>query len=127
MSKTILIVDDEEDARAIAALALTLKTSWTVLQAIAGTQALEIAAQQQPDLILLDMMMPEMDGRTTLAKLKANPETSKIPVILVTAKVEPLAQTGIDPSQVAAIFSKPFRPLSLADQIRAALSWDTSA
>ena len=126
MSKTILIVDDEDDARAIATLALTMKTSWRVLQANAGAQALEIAAQQ-PDLILLDMMMPEMDGRAILTKLKANPKTSQIPVIFVTAKVQPLAQTGIDPSQVVAVFSKPFRPLALADQIRTALSWDTSA
>lgn len=125
MSKTILIVDDEDDARAIATLALTMKTNWRVLQSSAGAQALEIAAQQ-PDLILLDMMMPEMDGRTILTKLKANPETRKIPVILVTAKVQPLAQTGIEPNQVAAVFSKPFRPLALADQIRTALSWDTS-
>lgn len=127
MSKTILIVDDEDDARAIANLALTMKTSWTVLQTNSGAQALEIAVRQRPDLILLDLMMPEMDGRTTLTKLKANPKTSEIPVILITAKEQPLAQTGIDPNRVAAVFSKPFRPLALADQIRAALFWDALA
>ena len=123
MSKTILIVDDEDDARAIAVLALQMKTDWTIIQATNGQQALEIATEQPPDLILLDMMMPEMDGRATLQKIREQPQTKDIPVILVTAKVQPLSQTGIDPTQVSAVFTKPFRPLELADQIRAALTW----
>lgn len=69
MNKTILIVDDEDNAREIATLALKLKTDWTLLQASSGQQALDLAAAQQPDLILLDMMMPDMDGRATLKKL----------------------------------------------------------
>jgi CheY-like chemotaxis protein len=125
MSKTILIVDDEEDARAIAVLALQLKTDWTLLQANSGQQALEIAAAYQPDLILLDMMMPELDGRATLRKLKENPTTQNLPIILVTAKIQPLTQTDINPEHVVTVFSKPFRPLELADQIRTALSWDS--
>ncbi|MGB7085859.1 MAG: response regulator [Phormidesmis sp.] len=123
MSKTILIVDDEDDARSIAVLALQMKTDWTLLQASSGQQALAIAEQQQPDLILLDMMMPDMDGRATLTQLKANPKTQALPVILVTAKVQPLAQTGIAPDSVITVFAKPFRPLALAEQIRAVLSW----
>jgi CheY-like chemotaxis protein len=124
MPKTILIVDDEEDARAIAVLALQLKTNWTLLQANSGLQALEIAAAYQPDLILLDMMMPELDGRATLRKLKENPTTQNLPIILVTAKIQPLTQTDINPDHVVAVFAKPFRPLELADQIRTALGWD---
>ncbi|MGB3292648.1 MAG: response regulator [Phormidesmis sp.] len=124
MSKTVLIVDDEDDARAIAVLALQMKTDWTLLQARSGQQALEIAIAQHPDLILLDMMMPEMDGRATLTKLRQTPEIKNLPVILVTAKVQPLAQTGIEPAQVVTVFAKPFRPLALADQIRTALSWE---
>lgn len=123
MTKTVLIVDDEDDARAIATLALKMKTDWTLLQASSGQQALDLAATQQPDLILLDMMMPDMDGRATLKRIKDNPQTQQLPVILVTAKVQPLTQSGIDPEQVVAVFAKPFRPLTLADQIRAALSW----
>lgn len=123
MSKTLLLVDDEADARAIATLALNLKTDWTILQAGSGQEALNISAEQSPDLILLDMMMPEMDGRTTLKKLKADPKTQTIPVILVTAKVQPLAQSQIDPADVVTVFVKPFRPLELADEIRAALDW----
>ena len=124
MSKTILIVDDEDDARAIAVLALQMKTDWTIIQATNGQQAIDIATEQPLDLILLDMMMPEMDGRATLQKIRERRQTQSIPIILVTAKVQPLSQTGIDPAQISAVFTKPFRPLELADQIRAALSWE---
>lgn len=123
MSKTVLIVDDEDDARAIALLGLRMKTDWTLLEANSGQQALDMAAAQSPDAILLDMMMPEMDGKATLQKLKENPQTQTIPVILMTAKVQPLAQTGIVPDDVVTVFAKPFRPLTLATELREALSW----
>ncbi len=123
MSKTVLIVDDEDDARAIALLGLRMKTDWTLLEANSGQQALDMAAAQAPDAILLDMMMPDMDGKATLQKLKENPQTQTIPVILMTAKVQPLAQTGIEPEDVVTVFAKPFRPLTLATELREALSW----
>ncbi len=123
MSKTVLIVDDEEDALAIATLGLQMKTDWVLLQAGSGQQALDVSAEKVPDLILLDMMMPDMDGKATLAALKANPKTQSIAVILMTAKQEPLTQTGVDPEQVVTVFTKPFRPLSLADEIRTVLGW----
>ncbi|MEM9088178.1 MAG: response regulator [Cyanobacteria bacterium P01_F01_bin.53] len=123
MSKTVLVVDDEDDARAIALLGLRMKTDWTLLEANSGQQALDMAAAQAPDAILLDMMMPDMDGKATLKKLKENPQTQTIPVILMTAKVQPLAQTGIEPEDVVTVFAKPFRPLTLATELREALSW----
>ncbi|MGD1896213.1 MAG: response regulator [Phormidesmis sp.] len=123
MSKTVLIVDDEEDALAIATLGLQMKTDWVLLQAGSGQQALDVSAEKVPDLILLDMMMPDMDGKATLAALKANPKTQSIAVILMTAKQEPLTQTGVDPEQVVTVFTKPFHPLSLAYEIRTVLGW----
>lgn len=123
MSKTVLIVDDEDDARAIALLALRMKTDWTLLEASSGQQALDLAQAKAPDLILLDMMMPKMDGRATLKQLKSAPNTQSIPVILMTAKVQPLEQLGLDVSLVAGVFTKPFRPLTLASEIQAALAW----
>ncbi|MEM9905784.1 MAG: response regulator [Cyanobacteria bacterium P01_D01_bin.44] len=123
MSKTILLVDDEDDARAIANLALEMQTDWTILQANSGHQAIAMAIAQIPDAILLDMMMPEMDGPTTLRALKTSPETATIPVIFVTAKTKPLTQDNINPDEVAAVIAKPFRPLELASQIRTALGW----
>ncbi|MDZ7964928.1 MAG: response regulator [Nostoc sp. DedSLP03] len=124
MSRNILIVDDEEDVQAIAKLGLEMAAGWNVLTACSGWEALNVAANSKLDVILLDMMMPDMDGRATLQQLKANPVTKSIPVILLTAKVQESAQevfTGLD---VAAVFAKPFRPLKLAAQISEALGWN---
>ena len=123
MSKCVLLVDDEEDVRAIAKLGLEMGAGWKVLSASSGLEALEKATTHQPDVILLDMMMPDMDGRMTLQKLKESVATQKIPVILVTAKVQPSDQAGFAKLDVAAVFSKPFRPLALAQQINQALGW----
>lgn len=123
MSKRILVVDDEEDVRAIAQLGLEMGANWTVLSASSGQEALDVAIAEQPDAILLDMMMPDMDGRVTLSKLRANPQTQHIPVILITAKVQPSDQSSFADLDVVAIFAKPFRPLQLADQVSSALGW----
>ncbi|QSJ15136.1 response regulator [Nostoc sp. UHCC 0702] len=122
MSKCVLIVDDEEDVRAIAQMGLEMASGWTVLTANSGQEALIVAATSQPDVILLDMMMPDMDGRATLQQLKANPITQHIPVILMTAKVQPSDQESFAELEIAAVFAKPFRPLKLADDISSVLS-----
>jgi CheY-like chemotaxis protein len=124
MSKTILIVDDEEDVRAIAQLGLEMGAGWNILTANSGQEALNLAAAQPIDAILLDMMMPDMDGRVTLQHLKANQSTQTIPVILVTAKVQTSDQDSFADLDVAAVFAKPFRPLKLAEQISEALGWN---
>ncbi|MBD2666340.1 response regulator [Richelia sinica] len=123
MSRTILIVDDEEDVRAIATLGIEMSSGWEVLTASSGQEAVDEATQHRPDIILLDMMMPDMDGRETLQQLKANPVTEQIPVILVTAKFQQSDQDVFTNLPVAAILSKPFRPLKLAEQIRSILGW----
>ncbi|MFN6481701.1 MULTISPECIES: response regulator [unclassified Nostoc] len=117
MSKNILIVDDEEDVRAIAKLGLEMGAGWNVLTASSGQEALNVAINHKLDVILLDMMMPDMDGRATLQQLKANPATKKIPVILLTAKFQQSDRERFTDLDVAAIFAKPFRPLKLAEQI----------
>lgn len=123
MSKCILIVDDEEDIRSITKLALELGTNWTVLTASSGQEALEVAAAHRPDTILLDMMMPDMDGRATLRRLKADVVTRPIPVIMVTAKAQPANLSSFADLDVAAVLPKPFRPLKLAAEITAILGW----
>ncbi|ARV59562.1 two-component system response regulator [Nostocales cyanobacterium HT-58-2] len=123
MSRTILIVDDEEDVQAIAKLGLEMGAGWNVLTACSGREALNVAANSQLDVILLDMMMPDMDGRATLQQLKANPVTKLIPVILLTAKVQESDQKSFTELDVAAVFAKPFRPLKLAVQISQTLGW----
>jgi CheY-like chemotaxis protein len=117
MSKRILVVDDEEDVRAIVRLALEMKTDWEILFAGSGQEALTLAATTSPDVILLDLMMPDMDGRETLARLKADPGTTSIPVILVTAKVCSDDRSDFSDLDILAVFAKPFRPLLLADRI----------
>ncbi|MEH1830052.1 MAG: response regulator [Nostoc sp.] len=123
MSRNILIVDDEEDVQAIAKLGLEMGAGWNVLTACSGREALNIAANSKLDVILLDMMMPDMDGRATLQQLKANPLTKSIPVILLTAKVQESDRESFHGLDVAAVFAKPFRPLKLAAQISEALGW----
>lgn len=117
MTKCVLIVDDEADVRAITQMGLEMSAGWRVITASSGQEALTIAATQQPDVILLDVMMPEMDGYATLERLKTSPETRQIPVILVTAKVQASDQESFASLDVLAVFTKPFRPLKLAEEI----------
>ena len=117
MTKSILIVDDEEDIRALIQLGLEMQTSWKVLNSNSGEEAIQIAATEQPDVILLDLMMPDMDGRITLQKLKGDSKTNKIPVILMTAKSKSSVAESFENLDVAAIFTKPLRPLNLAQEI----------
>lgn len=123
MTKSILIVDDEADVREITKLGLEMGTDWTVLTASSGKEALAIASAQTPDAILLDMMMPDMDGRATLQNLKTEATTQPIPVILVTAKARQSNQDDFKDLDIAGVVAKPFRPLKLAAEIAKILSW----
>jgi CheY-like chemotaxis protein len=111
----VLIVDDDDDIRMIASIALADENQ--VLEANCGSEALRVAEKEQPDLILLDMMMPDMDGKTTFSKLRQLPNLAKTPVIYVTAKVqESEIQTYIR-SGVAGVITKPFDPITLPQEI----------
>ena len=122
--KRILIVDDEEDIREVVQLSLELEAGWDVLTASSGKEGLASATTQQPDAILLDVMMPDMDGITTFQQLQANPATEHIPVILLTAKVQATDQRQFETLGVAAAISKPFDPIKLAPQIALVLGWE---
>ncbi len=126
MSRCILVVDDEEDVQEIAKLGLEMKTDWTVLIADSGMAALQMAQEHRPNAILLDMMMPDMDGRATLKALKTEPSTAEIPVILVTAKAQPAILEEFADLNIAAVIAKPFRPLQLAAEISRILGWVAS-
>ena len=115
--RSILFVDDDEDIRTIAHLSLTAVGGWQVRLATSGLQAIELAVQDPPDLVILDMMMPGMDGLATLQRLRGDARTSSIPVIFLTAKVQ---KTEVDRYRAvgAGLIAKPFDPMRLPDEIR---------
>ena len=122
MSKLILIIDDEEDVKAIAQMGLEMAASWEVITANSGQEGLEIAATKQPDVILLDLMMPDWDGKETLKQLKNNSQTASIPVILMTAKTESAIASELENLEIIGMITKPFRPLQLSETINSILN-----
>jgi CheY-like chemotaxis protein len=119
----LLIVDDEDDIREVASLSLEMTCGWTVSMASSGAQGLESARTLQPDAILLDVMMPEMDGPSTLRLLQSSDATRNIPVIFLTAKVQGADRRKFLQLGVQGIIAKPFDPLTLAKQISETLQW----
>jgi CheY-like chemotaxis protein len=123
MTKRILIIDDEDDIREVAQLTLELLGGWEILTADSGSQGLARARSELPDAILLDVMMPDMDGPTTFGALQADVGTRHIPVILLTAKVQAADRRRFEEIGVTAMIAKPFDPLELADRVASALGW----
>lgn len=121
--KRILVIDDEADIREIARMSLALTTNWEVWTAATSEEGIEIAAQQCPDAILLDVMMPGMDGLATLKVLQNKPTTKNIPVLLLTAAVRATAEQKYDALGATAVLTKPFDPGKLSQQIKTALNW----
>ena len=117
MSKSILIIDDEEDVKEIAQMGLEMAADWHVITASTGKEGLQLAQHQQPEVILLDLMMPEWDGKETLKQLKANSKTNHIPVILMTAKTQSAIAPELTTLNLTGVITKPFRPLELPEQI----------
>src|SRR5208283_3397979 len=92
-------------------------TSWSVIEANSGQVALSLAGAELPDLILLDIMMPGMDGPTTFSRLKENADTADIPVIFMTAKVQTQELEGYIKLGAAGVITKPIDPMLLPEQI----------
>ena len=121
--RTVLVVDDDDDIRQLAQMALEVTAGWNVLAASGGPQAIEIARAHHPDAVLLDMMMPGMDGLTTFDALQAEEATRGIPVILFTAKLQVGDSQAWDGYAIEGAIPKPFDPMTLADQVAEMLSW----
>jgi CheY-like chemotaxis protein len=119
---SVLYVDDEPDIREIAALALGLDGVLDVRTAGSGVEALAAARERAPDLMLLDVMMPDLDGPATLARFRAEPALATIPVVFVTAKTLPSELARFRALGAAEVLSKPFDPMRLLDQVR--LVWE---
>jgi CheY-like chemotaxis protein len=124
VKRRILVVDDDDATREAAAQSLRTVAGWEVVEAYCGAQAIESATLHQPDAILLDVMMPAMDGPAMLAKLRTVRATSHIPIVLLTAKVQAARDGIFSHLPVAGILLKPFDPLRLAGQLAEALGWE---
>jgi two-component system OmpR family response regulator len=115
----VLFVDDDEDILTIAKYALKNTPEIEVLVASSGMQALEIALKSHPDLILLDVMMPQMDGVATFEALKKIPTINKTPVVFFTAKVQKNEVEAYFALGALDVLFKPFDPLTLANTMQA--------
>lgn len=116
----ILYVEDEQDIQEITKLALEELGGFTVEVCNSGKEAIEKAPEYRPDLILLDVMMPEMDGPSTLAALRDLPSTAQTPVIFMTAKTQSYEIDRFKALGAIDVIKKPFDPMALVDQLRTA-------
>lgn len=116
--KRILYVEDEDDIRAVAELALVNVAGFQLLACASGAEALEMAEEFRPDLLLLDVMMPGMDGPATLRALRGLPSLSETPAIFMTAKVQPEEVNRYLELGAQDVIAKPFDPMLLGDQLR---------
>jgi CheY-like chemotaxis protein len=119
----ILYVEDEPDIQAVARLALEHLGGFTVEVCSSGNEALSKIATYTPDLILLDVMMPGMDGPTTLAELRKTAVCAATPVVFMTAKVQPREVAHYLSLGAIDVIPKPFDPMTLADKVRSI--WDS--
>ncbi|MBI5922140.1 MAG: response regulator [Betaproteobacteria bacterium] len=113
----ILYVEDEPDIRMVAQLALETVGEFTLEVCGSGAEALERIAAFQPQLVLMDVMMPGMDGPSTLAKIRELQNFKATPVIFMTAKVQPQEVASYKQSGVVGVIPKPFDPMTLANSI----------
>lgn len=114
----VLFVDDQSDIRTIAEIALKY-AKYDVHLCDSGIQALEDAKKLKPDLILLDVMMPDLDGIETLKKMKKDPDLKSIPVIFISAKVQKQEVTNYLKLGAIGVITKPFDPLTLGKSVDA--------
>ena len=112
MAHRVLIVDDEPHMLRITELSLK-KGGFEILIGRNGREALEIAVRERPDLIVMDVVMPELDGLTALRQLKENPDTTAIPVIMLTMRGQALARQEAEKSGAAIYITKPYSPSQL--------------
>jgi CheY-like chemotaxis protein len=124
LPRKVLVVDDDDIIREVAKLALEVVGGWQVSTATNGHEARRLAAQDRPDVVLLDVMMPVLDGPGTAALLHEDPVTRDVPVIFLTAKT-PLSDERLEAvPNLVGVISKPFDPMALVQQIKRLTGWD---
>ncbi|MGL6284114.1 MAG: response regulator [Microcoleaceae cyanobacterium] len=125
--KRILLIDDQADIRQVVQLSLEIVAGWQVISCNTGLEGVELAQKEKWDVILLDLMMPNLDGVATLHLLESCDKTQQIPVILLTADIPPAKMLALKSLGFSGIITKPFEPISLASQIALTLQWDLTS
>ena len=123
MTRTVVVVDDEDDIREIAVLALEAVQGWTVHPVRSGQEAADVVARERPDAVLLDVMMPGQDGPATLAELHRRDDTRDVPVVFLTAKTQAREVEELRAMGAAGVLAKPFDPMTLGAQLEQLLGW----
>ena len=123
MTRTVVVVDDEADIREIVVLSLEAVHGWRVVQVPSGAQAVEVVAAERPDAVLLDVMMPDLDGPTTFAALQREPATAHVPVVFLTAKTQAAERDALVALGAVGVLSKPFDPMTLGGELAALMGW----
>lgn len=122
-TRRILIIDDEEDIREVAKACLEIVGGWEVLAASSGWAGIALARETQPDAILLDVTMPDLDGPATFQALRKDARTRDIPVIFLTARVQSSERRQLNGMGATATIAKPFDPLRLPVEVAELLGW----
>ena len=125
-AKRILFIDDEDDIKTLARFCLESEAGWTMMDASGGLEGIKIAETEQPDAILLDAMMPDVDGLETIERLLHNPKTKHIPTIFITAKAQASDRRRFYQAGAKGVINKPFDSLTLASQISGFLGWEAN-
>ena len=120
-ARKILIIDDEAHMRRVTELSLR-KGGFDLVSGVDGDEALTLALAEHPDLIVLDVLMPKVDGFTALKQLKQNPATSSIPVIMITSRGHHMTRQEAEDCGAAVFLTKPFSPTQLLAEARRLLA-----
>ena len=123
VNRRVLVVDDDDMLREVARVALEMVGGWEVITAGSGAEAQRLAASEQPDAMLLDVMMPGMDGPSTVVALQGDEVTRDIPVVFLTAKVGGEGHEQWKHLPVVGVIPKPFDPMTLSAEVARLLGW----
>lgn len=122
-ARRILVIDDADSIREVAQASLEMVGGHEILTAAGGAEGIEGARDERPDAILLDVMMPGLDGPATFARLQGDPVTRDIPVILLTAKLQAADRARYEQLGVRGLLDKPFDPMTLPGEVAQILGW----
>jgi DNA-binding response OmpR family regulator len=126
MRRRVLIVDDEPDILEVARMSLETVAGWHVLVATDGRAATELARTERPDAVVLDVMMPDLDGPATLALIREHAAPEDLPALFLTAKAQAFDAERLERLAAQGTIAKPFDPMTLGTQISSALGWPLS-